>query len=113
MEDEISQYLKNIFKTMPSEDLYFEALRDIMKELVKEYLRKKINEDAELKNSIAEVLQEFMEGKLKEYDSMAKMAKLTAKIGVLTTPQSIRDEAIGDFMGVFRKEIEEIIKKTL
>lgn len=112
MEDEISQYLKNIFKTMPSEELYFEALRDIMKDLVKEYLRKKINENPELKKSIAEVLQEYMEGKLKEYDSMAKMAKITAKIGVLTTPQSIRDEAIGDFMNVFQKEIEEIIRKT-
>lgn len=112
MEDEISQYLKNIFKTMPSEELYFEALRDIMKDLVKEYLRKKINETPELKNSIAEVLQEYMEGKLKEYDSMAKMAKITAKIGVLTTPQSIKDEAITDFMNVFQKEIEEIIRKT-
>lgn len=112
MEDEISQYLKNIFKTMPSEELYFEALHDIMKDLVKEYLRKKINETPDLKNSIAEILQEYMEGKLKEYDSMAKMAKITAKIGVLTTPQSIRDEAIGDFMSVFQKEIEEIIRKT-
>ncbi len=112
MEDQVTQYLKNIFKTMPSEDLYFEALRDIMKDLVKEYLRKKINENAELKNSIADVLQEYMEGKLKEYDSMAKMAKITAKIGLITTPQPIRDEAISDFMNVFQKEIEEIIKKT-
>lgn len=112
MEDEVSRYVKNFMQTMPSEELYFEAVRDLMKDIIKEYIRKKINEDEELKKGIVEVLEEFIEARLKEYDSMAKMAKITAKIGVLTTPKNIKDEAVSDFMNVFKKELEEIIRRT-
>ena len=62
---------------------------------------------------IPEVLEEFMEAKIKEYDSMAKMAKVTAKIGITSAPNSIREEAINDFMNTFKKEIDEIIRRTL
>lgn len=112
MEDTLERYLGNFMKTMPSEELYFEAVREIMKDLIKEFIRKKINEDETLKKQIVDVIEEFMEARIKEYDSMAKMAKITAKIGVLTTPKSIKDEALSDFAETFKREIEEIIRKT-
>jgi predicted transcriptional regulator len=109
---DVEKYLKDILRTMPSEELYFEAIREIMKDLIKEYIRKRINQNQELKNEIAQVLQDFMESKIKEYDSMARMAKVTAKIGLMTTPENIKDQAVNDFTNMFRKEIEEIIKRT-
>ncbi|WP_393971094.1 nitrite reductase [Oxyplasma meridianum] len=112
MPSDVEKYLKDILRTMPSEELYFEAIREIMKDLIKEYIRKMINKNQELKSEIAQVLQDFMESKIKEYDSMARMAKVTAKIGLLTTPESIKDQAVTDFTNMFRKEIEEIIKRT-
>lgn len=112
MPSDVEKYLKDILRTMPSEELYFEAIREIMKDLIKEYIRKRINQNQELKNEIAQVLQDFMESKIKEYDSMARMAKVTAKIGLMTTPENIKDQAVSDFTNMFRKEIEEIIKRT-
>jgi len=109
---DVEKYLKNIVKTLPSEDLYFEAIREIMKDLIKEYIRKRINQNQELKTEIAQVLEDFLESKIKEYDSMARMAKVTAKIGLMTTPENIKDQAVNDFTNMFRKEIEEIIKRT-
>jgi predicted transcriptional regulator len=109
---DVEKYLKDVLRTMPSEELYFEAIREIMKDLIKEYIRKRINQNQELKNEIAQVLQDFMESKIKEYDSMARMAKVTAKIGLMTTPENIKDQAVSDFTNMFRKEIEEIIKRT-
>ena len=44
---------------------------------------------------------------------MAKMAKITAKIGFMSAPQSVRDTATKDIVDTFRKEIEEIILRTL
>ena len=41
MAEDIERYLSNFFKAMPSEDLYFEALHEIIKDLVKEYLKRK------------------------------------------------------------------------
>ncbi|MHB1471331.1 MAG: nitrite reductase [Thermoplasmataceae archaeon] len=112
MPSDVEKYLKDLMRTMPSEELYFEAIREIMKDLIKEYIRNRINQNQELKTEIAQVLQDFLESKIKEYDSMARMAKVTAKIGLLTTPENIKDQAVSDFTNMFRKEIEEIIKRT-
>lgn len=112
LEQDIDRKLKQIVKTLPSEDLYFEAIRDIIKDLIKEYLRKQINQNAELRNGIVEALKGFIEAKVKEYDSMARMAKVTASLGLLAAPESLKTEALSDFMNMFQKEIEEIIKRT-
>ncbi|OWP56486.1 MAG: nitrite reductase [Thermoplasmatales archaeon B_DKE] len=113
MKENLDLYIKRFMSTMPSEELYFEAIREIMKDIIKEYIKKKINESEGLRLEIMEVLKEYMEARLKEYDSMAKMAKVTAKIGVATAPKSIKDEAMTDFLSSFQSEIEEIIKRTL
>lgn len=112
MDDQVEKYVKNFLRTMPSEDLYFEAIRDVVKDLIKEYIKKKINDNEEIKNEIVSVLELYLESKLKEYDSMARMTKVTAELGLLSTPASIKDEAINELLKTFKKEIEEIIKKT-
>ncbi len=113
MKKDVNEYLNNIINSAPSEEMYFEAIHDVFKDLIKEYIRKKINEDSEIKKQITEVIEEFMEAKIKEYDSLAKMAKVTAKIGISTAPNGIKQEALNDFMDTFKREIEEIIKSTL
>ncbi len=112
MPDEVDKYLKNFLKAMPSEDLYFEAIHDIMKDLVKEYIKRKINQNESIKAEIMSILEKFLESKFKEYDALARMAKVTAQIGLITAPTSIKDEAVSDLVNTFRKEVEEIIKKT-
>ena len=111
--DDIDKRLKNILNTLPTEELYIEAFREVLKDLIKEYIKKRINSNDELKNEISNVLKEYMEAKLKEYDSVAKMTKLTAKIGLISAPSDIKEQAINDFINTFQKEIEDIIKKTI
>jgi len=113
MDDQVEKYVKNFLRAMPSEDLYFEAVRDVVKDLIKEYIKKKINDNEDIKNEIVSVLELYLESKLKEYDSMARMTKVTAELGLLSTPTSIKEEAINELLKTFRKEIEEIVKKTL
>lgn len=113
MPGDIEKKLGNFISSLPSEELYFEALRDILKDIVKEYIKKKISEDKELRKEIVNVLKEFIEAKVKEYDSMARMTRISAKLGYSLAPESLKEEALSNFMRVFQKEIEEIIKKTL
>ncbi len=113
MADDIRKYLDGVVKSLPSEEMYFESIREIMKDLIKEYIKKKLNESPELKKELASIVEGFLEAKIKEYDSMAKMVKITAKIGFLSAPESVRDVATKDFVETFRKEIEEIILRTL
>lgn len=112
MAEEVEKYLKNFLKAMPSEDLYFEAIHEIIKDLVKEYIKRKINQNESIKKEIMGILEKFLESKFKEYDAMARMAKVTAEIGLISAPTNIKDEAVSDLVDTFRKEIEEIIKKT-
>ena len=115
VDPKIDTKVHGFLKTLPSEELFFEAVRDLMKDLIKEFLKKRINSDPELKELVIEALKGFIDAKLREYGSMAKMAKLTAKVGlnVATAPKSIKDEAMTDFLSSFQSEIEEIIKRTL
>ncbi len=113
MPEEISKKLDKFISSLPSEEVYLEAIRDILKDIIKEYIKKKINSDDHLKQEIVQVLKEFTEAKLKEYDSMARMTKISAKLGFSLAPEALKTEAISDFLNVFQKEIEEIIKKTL
>ena len=113
MQEDIDKYIRGFLKAMPSEEMFMEAIREIIKDLVKELIRRKINDDPKLKSDIAEMMQEYFESKVKEYDSVAKMAKITAKIGLITAPDSIKDEAVKDIMETFKKEIQEIILRTL
>ena len=113
MADDIRKYLDGVVKSLPSEEMYFESIREIMKDLIKEYIKKNLNESPELKKELASIVEGFLEAKIKEYDSMAKMVKITAKIGFLSAPESVRDVATKDFVETFRKEIEEIILRTL
>ncbi|EQD68409.1 nitrite reductase/sulfite reductase, partial [mine drainage metagenome] len=62
---------------------------------------------------IGEMMLEFFESKIKEYDSVARMAKITAKIGLISAPESVKDEAMKDIMDTFKREIQEIILRTL
>jgi hypothetical protein len=113
MQEDIDRYIKGFLKAMPSEDMFMDAIHDIVKDLVKEMIRKKINDDPKLKSDLAEMMMEFFESKVKEYDSIAKMAKITAKIGLVSAPDSIKDEAMKDIMDTFKREIQEIILRTL
>ncbi|MCL4328906.1 MAG: nitrite reductase [Candidatus Thermoplasmatota archaeon] len=105
--------IKGLLATLPSEELFLEAVRDMMKDIIKEFVRNRVDRDSELKDLIVEALKEFLDAKIKEYDSMAKMAKITAKIGITAAPSEVKEEALNDVMATFRKEIEEVIRKTL
>ncbi|PYB68980.1 MULTISPECIES: nitrite reductase [unclassified Thermoplasma] len=113
MDDDLEKYFKNFMKAMPTEDLYLEAVRDIVKDLIKEYIKKKMNEDESIKKELANVLEEFMESRIKQYDAMISMAKIIAKIGLVSAPEGVKSEMYEDLVRVFKDEIDAIIKKTL
>ncbi len=113
MAEDLEKSIKEIIRSLPSEEMYLESVREIVKDLIKEYIRKRLNENPELKKELASVIENYLEAKIREYDAMARMAKVTAKIGFLSAPESIREEATKDLIDSFRKEIEEIILRTL
>ncbi|WP_075057749.1 hypothetical protein [Thermogymnomonas acidicola] len=113
MEDDILSYLRDLTKTMPDESMFTDAVRDLIKDFVKEVFRRKLSEDPKLRDEMTDALKTYLEGKAKEYEGgIAKMAKVTAKLGILSTPKQVRDEMLSEFINSFQKEIEEIVRRT-
>ena len=66
-----------------------------------------------MKAQLVQVLEKYLEGKTRQYDSMIKMAKFMAEVSLVSAPKDIKDEAITDFISTFKNELEEILKRTL
>ncbi|EQD36871.1 nitrite reductase/sulfite reductase, partial [mine drainage metagenome] len=50
IDPKIDNKLKGFMATLPSEEIFFEAIRELMKDVIKEFLKKRINSDPELKD---------------------------------------------------------------
>ncbi len=110
---DIDSLIKKSNKLLPSEDLFFDAMHDFMKDEIKLYMREKLNENPEIRERIREAMIEYVEAKVKESEAMAKLVKAYAELGIITLPPELREEIIKSMYGTFQEEIDEIIEKTL
>ena len=113
MIEDIEEIIKKSEKVLPSEDLFMDALRDIMKDEIKEYLREKLRENPKLKNDIREAILTYLEAKVKESEAITKLLRSHAELGIITLPPQLREEVFTTIYKTFKKEIDEIIEKTL
>jgi len=110
---DLESLVKKSDKVLPSEDLFLEAIHDFMKDEIKLYMREKLNENPEIRDTIRASMLEYVEAKVKESEAIAKIMKAYAELGILTLPQELREEIVKSMYGTFQKEIDEIIEKTI
>ncbi len=113
MIEDIEELIKKSEKVLPSEDLFIEALRDVMKDEIKEYLKEKLKKNPRLKNEIRDAILTYLEAKIKESEAITKLLKSYAELGIITLPPSLREDLFKSIYVTFKKEIDEIIEKTL
>ena len=113
-EDVLSQLLKGtVSDILPHKDLVFEAVQDLIKDEIKYYIKKKLDDDPELKAEIKEALNEYISAKIKEVNATLKLAKAGAKLGLDLIPDNLRAEVSRDIVGLFEKELGIILEKGL
>jgi hypothetical protein len=100
----------NMFR---AENLVAEALKDMVRDEVKKYIRKKIDENPELRNEMKAAVEELMEAKIKEGYAMVKLAKAGVKLGLELVPPKMREEFSKDLVSVIQKEIGGFMERTL
>lgn len=98
---------------LQAEDILVEALKDMVKDEIKRYVREKLDANPELKAELKAGINEIFEAKLKEAAAFIKVAKASAKLGLELVPPHLREEMTKDLISVFEKEINAIIEKTL
>ncbi len=112
-EDIIELALKQTRGLLQPEDIVVEAVRDMVKDEIKRYVRDKLEARPELKEEMKVAVSDLMEAKIKEATAMVKMAKAGAKLGLELVPPHLREEVTKDLISVFEKEINVLMEKTL
>lgn len=110
---DIDAMIKKSEEVLPSEELFIEAVRDLMKDQIKEYLKEKLEKNPKIKDAIREAMLGYVAAKVKESEAMTKLVKAFAELGVITLPPEMREELVKSMYETFKKEIDEIIEKTI
>jgi len=111
-EDSLSQILKGtITDIMPHRDLVIEAVHDLVKDEIKNYIKQKLDEDPELKKEIKEAMNDYLTAKVSEVNATLKLAKAGAKLGLNLIPDHLRAEVTKDIASILEKEIGDIMEK--
>lgn len=113
MEENKRNLIDDIKKVTISEDIIYEAIRDIYKDEIKSIIMEKVNNDPRLKREFRESLEEFVRAKLIEGTAIAKMSKILTEVAVLSLPQEIKEELVNSIIKAIGPEIDEILKNTL
>ncbi len=109
----IEELIKKSEGLLPSEDLFMEAVRDLMKDEIKSYLRDKLEKNPKIREEIRDAMLGYVEAKVKESEAITKLIKAYAELGVITLPPELREEIIKSMYETFQEEIDQIIEKTL
>ncbi|NPA75009.1 MAG: hypothetical protein GXO25_02870 [Euryarchaeota archaeon] len=110
---DVENLIKKSEEILPSEELFIDAVRDLMKDEIKEYLKEQMKENPQIKENIRKGMLLYIEAKIKESEAVTVLMKALGELGVLTLPPEMRQEILGTMYSTFKKEIDEIIEKTI
>src|SRR3989304_3839034 len=82
----VERLLKETGGILHSEDLILDAVRDLLKDEVKGYIRSRLDANPALKQELKEAVGGLMEAKLQEAYALMKVAKSRAKLGLELVP---------------------------
>ena len=114
----IENMIKSMGKGVPLEELNTEgivmdAMRDLVKDEIKQHLRRKVENNPELKKEFMEAVELFVEAKIRETFAALKLAKAGTKLGLMMVPDKMVDELTKEFSKVFEKEIVGLLEKSI
>ena len=113
MKVSLEDILQKTESVLPSEEMFIEALRDLIKDEIKNYIKERMDENPEIKKEIRDAILEYIGAKVKETAAMTKIAKSSAKLAATSIPEELKDDVISAVMNTFKGEIDDFLKKTL
>lgn len=103
---------KTLSEVLRAEGLVTEAMRDLVKDEIKEHMRAKLDEDPELKKEIKDALNMYIEARAKELIAAVRLTKAGAKLSFNMVPPKLRDELKDEVVKMFEKELNELLERV-
>ena len=108
----VEKVLRDTMGAVHTEDLFVEAVRDLVKDEVKAYIRSRLDANPDLKVEIREAVRDLMEAKLREGYAFAKLAKAGVKLGLELVPPEMRAEVTRELARIIEREVGAIIERS-
>tara|TARA_B100001142_G_C14152244_1_gene585020 strand:- start:151 stop:501 length:351 start_codon:yes stop_codon:yes gene_type:complete len=98
---------------MATEDIMIEAVRDLVKDEIKTYIRDKVETDQELKAELKEAISYYFNAKARSVYAELKASRAAAKLGLRVLPEDLQGEVGEALVGLFEKELGDLLEKAL
>ncbi len=105
--------LEDSKKLMISDEIIVQAIQELYKEEIKERIKEKLKENPRMESEMKEAIKEYTRGKLLEASAQAKMFKVIAELGLISVPESFRDEMVKSILKAIGPELDTLLKNTL
>ena len=108
----VEKVLRETMGAVHTEDIVLEAMRDLVKDEVKSYIRARLDANPELKAEIREAVKDLLTAKIHEAYAFVKLAKAGAKLGLELVPPDMRAEVTRELARIIEKEVGALMERT-
>jgi len=98
-------------EVLQAEGLVTEAMRDLVRDEIKAYMRAKLEQDPVLKQEIKDALEMYLESRAKEMLASLRLAKAGTKMTFAMLPEGLKDEIKSEVLKMFESEIAEFLER--
>ena len=98
---------------MATEDIVIEAVRDLVKDEIKSYIRQKVDADEELQDELKEAISYYFNAKARSVYAEMKASRAAARLGLRILPDDLQGEVGEALVGLFEKELGNLLEKAL
>jgi|YelNatPaOPRAMG01_1025707.scaffolds.fasta_scaffold01416_29 hypothetical protein len=113
MANEDNFIIKGSKKLMITDEIIIQAIQDIFRDEIKETLRKKLKENPRLEKELKDAIRDYTRSKLLEASAQGKLLKVVAELGMISLPDSFKDELVSAILKAVGPEIDVLLKNTL
>ncbi len=108
----VEKVLQETMGAVHTEDLVLEAVRDLVKDEVKAYIRARLDANPTLREEIRAAVKDLLAAKLQEGYAFAKLAKAGVKLGLELVPPEMREEVTREIAKIIEKEMSSLLART-
>jgi hypothetical protein len=98
-------------EVLQAEGLVTEAMRDLVRDEIKAYMRAKLEEDPVLKQEIKDALEMYLESRAKEMLATVRLAKAGTKMSFAMLPEDLKEEIKDEILKMFESEIASFLER--
>lgn len=100
-------------RLMISDEIIVQAIQELYKDEIKDRIKERLKANPRLESELKEAIKEYTKGKLLEAGAQGKMLKVVAELGLISMPESFRDEMVKNILKAIGPELDTLLKNTL